>query len=131
MRPLVQQNISVAVGEAGSDEIGKLAMVASGCDYGLIGCGIFGWRFVAWTPGGCETLNRPPHGQKSPALGEILQVVSSNCCKVLPYSCFNLGNMWLFIWERTVQSGMVSELRLPRRERIIDGGQELFAHAFG
>jgi hypothetical protein len=31
-------------------------MVASGRDAVLIGQRVFGWRFVAWTPGGYETL---------------------------------------------------------------------------
>ncbi len=56
---------------AGGDEIWRLAAVASKGDHWLIGCGIFGWRFVACTPGGYETLNRPPHGQNEPSLGDV------------------------------------------------------------
>lgn len=99
-------------GRAGGDEIGRLAMVASTGDHWLIGCGIFGWRFVACTPGGYETLNRPPHGQNEPALGDVCKSSERKRCEVPPYSCINLGSRWLFILGRPVQSGMVSEVTI-------------------
>jgi hypothetical protein len=90
-------------------------MVASTGDQWLIGCGIFGWRFVACTPGGCETLNRRPHGKHPPALGNVCKSSERNCCEVPPYSCISLGVVGcfnLFILGRTVQSGMVSEVTI-------------------
>jgi hypothetical protein len=104
--------ISVSWWKCGSDEIGRLAMVASTGDQWLIGCGIFGWRLVACTPGGCETLNRLPHGQNEPAVGNVCKSSERNCCKVPPYSCISLGVVGLFILGRTVQSGMVSEVTI-------------------
>jgi hypothetical protein len=98
-------------GRAGGDEIGRLAMVASTGDHWLIGCGIFGWRFVACTPAGYEPLNRPPHGQNEPTW-RCLQVIRTKALQSASVFLFNLGSRWLFILGRTVQSGMVSEVTI-------------------
>ncbi|KAN0115224.1 hypothetical protein V8E51_004768 [Hyaloscypha variabilis] len=70
-------------------------MVASGVRRLVDWLCIFGWRLVAWTPGGCETLNRPPHSQRGPALAGLLHLVSRRvlqCASVL----------WHQSWEYVV-----------------------------